>query len=86
MAICTQNRTHVDAPLTNSARNLKRIAAAAAVLLLEEPASDPLSHLVSRIASSCDWVNFRVLPMSLRSPEGAEKPRAPLQTMLPKWA
>jgi hypothetical protein len=26
------------------------------------------------------------IPMSPRSPEGAEKPRAPLQTMLPKWA
>jgi hypothetical protein len=30
-----------------SARNLKRIAAAAAVLLLEEPASDLQSHLAS---------------------------------------
>jgi hypothetical protein len=41
-----------------SAWNLKRIAAAAAVLLLEEPASDPQSHLASQSASSCDWFNF----------------------------
>jgi hypothetical protein len=53
-----------------SARNIKRIAAAAA-LLLEQPASDPQSHLAAQSASSCDWVNFRALPLSPRSPEGA---------------
>jgi hypothetical protein len=61
----------------DSARNIKRTAATAAALLLEQPASDPQSHLAARSASSCDWVNFRALPLSLRSPEGAEKPRAP---------
>jgi hypothetical protein len=37
-----------------SARNIKRIAAAAAALLLEQPASDPQSHLAAQSASSCD--------------------------------
>jgi hypothetical protein len=56
---------------------LNRTAATAAALLLDQPASDPQSHLAARSASSCDWVNFRELPLVMHSPEGAEKQRTP---------